>query len=846
MRNFRTQLTQTPKAFFLSLLMTGALSIAAQTFQTAIGYGLPADERSPGGLIAYSGDYLVLGSNFNHPAGFFNAAGDMQLIRLDALGNVIQPAKMLGQDVGESAVWFEKATDCNGAGGYIIAGNLRNGTGNDMLLIHTAANGNPQWTRRFGTPADDETSACVKQDGARNFILVGTKTDANTGISSVYAVKTDCSGQFLWSNTYTVNGNLKTASVTAFAAVQTPCPTLPNVYYITGTLSTAAGTDEVFILSINTSNGSAVWMKTYDVAPGANDIATCIQGSCTLDPQGNGDLWVSGYSIDPNTGDKQVLMMRTDYDGALLWANNYDIQNSKQEFATHFQFNAKGDLVLTGKAEEYPVSDPPETGQCLLMKMDNNGSPVHWTRVFNMGYASQGNRVEPTANDEFFVTGHTYELVQPHALDYNILAIKTNQQGEIKGECFHSPETLILKRDPVVVKLTPAVKSWQDFFAHNLLAKLYDEKQRFCPAANNPCENIAVNANFNASPNGLICTFTDLSTVGSGTIFSWDWDFGDGNTASFGSATNPVHTYANPGAYLVCLVVTAGTAGMICRDTFCLDVVVEQTQDCPDNLVLNGTFTAGLTPGNLGSGGNVNNWTTIFNTPQVITHDSCAEAGAIQMWGNQVVGEGIGQPVTFQAGVTYQLTFCGLGVFTVQDSMRVRFRASVNPLTNYFNCTSGVCDEIFLSPLLTTTWTTYTSAFWTPTQNYNYLNVTIWNNFAVNDGAFVSWARADDICIRRVGVVSATEETASAPAAKIFPNPTTGDLTVEFEQEPASDALLLVSDMTGRRLQQISLQSGLVRQPVSLNEYPAGMYMVQLLGGNSVLWTRKVVKSQGF
>ncbi|MCK6690529.1 MAG: hypothetical protein L6Q97_00330, partial [Thermoanaerobaculia bacterium] len=92
-------------------------SIAAQTFQTAIGYGLPADERSPGGLIAYSGDYLVLGSNFNHPAGFFNAAGDMQLIRLDALGNVIQPAKMLGQDVGESAVWFEKATDCNGAGG---------------------------------------------------------------------------------------------------------------------------------------------------------------------------------------------------------------------------------------------------------------------------------------------------------------------------------------------------------------------------------------------------------------------------------------------------------------------------------------------------------------------------------------------------------------------------------------------------------------------------------------------------------------------------------------------------------------------------------------------------------
>lgn len=477
MRNFRTHTTQTPKAFFLSLLMAGAWSICAQTFQTAIGYGLPADERSPGGLIANSGDYIVLGSNINHPAGFFNAAGDMQLIRLDALGNVIQPV----------------------------------------------------------------------------------------------------------------------------------------------------------------------------------------------------------------------------------------------------------------------------------------------------------------------------------------------------------------------------VKARQDFFAHSLLAKLYDEKQQFCPAANDPCENIAVNANFNASSNGLTCTFTDLSTVGSGAIFSWDWDFGDGNTATFGSATNPAHSYANPGAYLVCLIVTAGTAGMICRDTFCLDVIVEQTQDCPDNLVLNGTFTGGLTAGNLGGGGNVNNWATIFNTPQVILADTCADAGAIQMWGNQVVGEGIGQPVLFQAGVTYQLSFCSKGIFTVQDSMRVRFRASVNPLANYFNCASGVCDEIFLSPLLTTNWATYTSALWTPTQNYNYLNVTIWNNFAVNDGAFVSWARIDDICIRRVGIATSTEEPVLTPDVRIFPNPASGDVMVELE-ELASDALLVVRDMSGRRLQQIHLNAGQVRQSLSVAAFPAGVYLVQLLGGNSVLWSRKVVK----
>ncbi len=42
------------------------------------------------------------------------------------------------------------------------------------------------------------------------------------------------------------------------------------------------------------------------------------------------------------------------------------------------------------------------------------------------------------------------------------------------------------------------------------------------------------------------------------------WDFGDGNTS-----TNPypVHTYAQPGNYIVCL--TIGTAGTSCYDTYC-------------------------------------------------------------------------------------------------------------------------------------------------------------------------------------------------------------------------------------------------------------------------------------
>ncbi|MCB1609015.1 MAG: PQQ-dependent sugar dehydrogenase [Xanthomonadales bacterium] len=55
----------------------------------------------------------------------------------------------------------------------------------------------------------------------------------------------------------------------------------------------------------------------------------------------------------------------------------------------------------------------------------------------------------------------------------------------------------------------------------------------------------------------LLVQFVDQSTTPSGTIVSWNWDFGDGATSS---APNPSHTFSNPGIYLVRLTVTNSDA----------------------------------------------------------------------------------------------------------------------------------------------------------------------------------------------------------------------------------------------------------------------------------------------
>lgn len=66
-------------------------------------------------------------------------------------------------------------------------------------------------------------------------------------------------------------------------------------------------------------------------------------------------------------------------------------------------------------------------------------------------------------------------------------------------------------------------------------------------------DNTAPSAGFSASCTDLGCSFTDTSSDSDGTIASWSWDFGDGNSSTL---QNPEHSYADSGTYSVMLTVT--------------------------------------------------------------------------------------------------------------------------------------------------------------------------------------------------------------------------------------------------------------------------------------------------
>ena len=98
------------------------------------------------------------------------------------------------------------------------------------------------------------------------------------------------------------------------------------------------------------------------------------------------------------------------------------------------------------------------------------------------------------------------------------------------------------------------------------------------PEDGSPCDTLGIDhhpqAAFRHAEQELEATFWDYS------LFfptSWQWDFGDGSAGS--TEQNPVHEYAEPGVYEVCLTVSNDNAS----DTYCewVEVMVTATGEVP-------------------------------------------------------------------------------------------------------------------------------------------------------------------------------------------------------------------------------------------------------------------------
>ncbi len=203
------------------------------------------------------GGYVIGGRTFS----FGQGGWDVYVIRLDAMGNV-QWTRTVGGAGNEEGIAIVQTMD----GGFAIAG-LTSSFGNgsyDMYLVKLDAMGNLQWTRTIGGSGWDGAWSVVQtKDGG--YALAGVTSSFGSGASDVYVAKLDGNGNLQWA---------KAIGGPADDGGRMIVQTTDGGYAVVGiTRSFGQGGWDVYVVKLD-GNGNLQWTRT--IGGSSDDLGRAI------------------------------------------------------------------------------------------------------------------------------------------------------------------------------------------------------------------------------------------------------------------------------------------------------------------------------------------------------------------------------------------------------------------------------------------------------------------------------------------------------------------------------------------------------------------------------------------
>jgi len=283
-------------------------------------------------------------------------------------------------------------------GGYIVTGETYSfGAGAwNVYLIKTNASGDTLWTRTYGW-SDGHLGNSVQQTSDGGYIIAGTYHNLEFGWDDVYIVKTNAAGDTLWTRTYGGAWNDQGYSVQQ---------TSEGGYIIAGwTNSFGAG---VYLIKTDAS-GDTLWTKTY----GGSNATHGYSVQQTLD---------GGYIVTGTTsyGNGDVYLIKTDASGDTLWTRtyggtNWDLGNSVHQ-------TSDGGYIIAG----FTYSFGPGWPDVYLIKTNASGDTL-WTRAYGGTDYNVGNSIQQTSDGGYIVAGTTSSY---GAGSFDVYLIKTNATGD--------------------------------------------------------------------------------------------------------------------------------------------------------------------------------------------------------------------------------------------------------------------------------------------------------------------------------------------------------------------------------------------------------------------------------
>jgi hypothetical protein len=194
----------------------------------------------------FDGGYIIVGTAYS-----FASFCDFWLLKTDSSGDTLWT-----RTYGDSYYDYGWSVQQTSDGGYIVAGTgaIISGNGYDMYIVKTDSSGDTLWTSTYGG-TDPDFGRSVQQTSDGGYIIAGYTESYGAGLEDFYIVKTDPLGDTLWTRVYGgINHDY------AYSVDQTS----DGGYIITGETNSfgSGGNYDVYLVKTN-SFGDTLWTRRY-------------------------------------------------------------------------------------------------------------------------------------------------------------------------------------------------------------------------------------------------------------------------------------------------------------------------------------------------------------------------------------------------------------------------------------------------------------------------------------------------------------------------------------------------------------------------------------------------------
>jgi hypothetical protein len=287
--------------------------------------------------------------------GYIPAHAEVYTVRLDADGDTLWTSVYTAFGEAEGRTVRETPD-----GGFVTAGYTSSPAAGytNLYLVKLNSLGGIVWEKQYGGPYDDRAEDLRVLHSDSGFVITGYTRSFGVYGNAVYLLRTNSSGDTLFTNLYDVTINDVGYSI---------CETTDG-YVMTG--HTQTPTEYNLLLLKVTSHLDTVWSKTY------GDSGTDIGLSVKLTPSDFGYI-VGGETDSWGAGGMDGWALKTDLNGDTLWTRTVGDSLYNRFFAVDTTFD--GGYVFGGQYGSVPFEDR----KFYAAKLSSDGT-LEWEETYGL------------------------------------------------------------------------------------------------------------------------------------------------------------------------------------------------------------------------------------------------------------------------------------------------------------------------------------------------------------------------------------------------------------------------------------------------------------------------------